>query len=164
MTTYRKPGVNTGYLTGGGSTAVFTPAAEAFSANDTMGAAAEFAYIGPANGGEVIITSASLLIAHTAVVSGETSYLLYLYNVTPPSALASNAPFDIPSGDRASFVARIDLGTPVDLGSTLLVQTDGINKQVSVPTGGSLFGYLVTVGAFTATAAARNVTLHSVAV
>lgn len=163
MTSFLKRRVSPGFFTAGKSTATFTPAAEAFSANDVMGGAQEFARIGPADGAEVMITSASLLVAHTAIISGETSYLLYLYNVTPPSALASNDAFDIPSGDRASLVARIDLGTPVDLGSTLLVQTDGINKQVTVPNGGSLFGYLVTVGAFTATAAAREVTLHSVA-
>lgn len=155
--------VNSDAFTSGSSTASWTPAAEAYSANDVMSTAQEFVLIGPTNGGSVMITSSSLMVAHTAIISGETSYLLYLYNVTPPSALANNAAFDIPAGDRASFVARIDLGTPVDLGSTLLVQVDGINEQVVVPTGGSLFGYLVTVGAFTATAAARQVTLHTVA-
>lgn len=155
--------VNSDAFTSGSSTATWTPAAAAYSANDVMSTAQEFVLIGPSNGGSVMITSSSLLIAHTAIISGETSYLLYLYNVTPPSALADNDAFDIPSGDRASFIARIDLGTPVDLGATLLVQTDGINKQVRVPNGGSLFGYLVTVGAFTATAAARSVTLHTTA-
>jgi len=143
------------------STASWTPAAAAYAANDVISTAQEFTGIGFPNGGEVMINSASLLVAHTAVISGETNYLLYLYNVTPPSALADNDAFDIPSGDRAALVARIDLGTPADLGSTLLVQTDEINKQVTVPSGGSLFGYLVTVGAFTATAAARQVTLHT---
>lgn len=143
------------------STASWTPAAAAYSANDVISTAQEFTSIGFPNGGEVMIHSTSLLVAHTALISGETNYLLYLYSVTPPSALADNDAFDIPSGDRASFVARIDLGTPADLGSTLLVQTDEINKQVTVPNGGSLFGYLVTAGAFTATAAARQVTLHT---
>lgn len=155
--------MNSDAFTSGAATATFTPAAKAYSANDTISTAQEFALVGPTNGGEVMITSTSLLVAHDSVISGETNYLLYLYNVTPPSGLADNAAFDIASGDRASLVARIDLGTPVDLGSTLLVQTDGINKQVTVPNGGSLFGYLVTVGAFTATAAARQVTLHTVA-
>jgi hypothetical protein len=163
MTTFPRTRLNPAFFTGGAATASFTPAAEAFSANDVMGGAQEFAGIGPTNGGEVIITSASLMVAHTGVISGETGYLLYLYNVTPPSAFLSNDAFDIPSGDRTALVARVDLGAPVDLGSTLLVQTDGINKQVTVPNGGSLFAYLVTVGAFTATAAARQVTLHSIA-
>jgi hypothetical protein len=141
----------------------FTPAAAAYSANDTVDVAKEFTNIGPSGGGEVIITTAKLEVDHTAVISGETSYRLYLYSVTPPSALADNAAFDLPSGDRASFKGYVDLGTPVDLGSTLYVETSGINKQIAVPVGGSLFGYLVTNGGFTATAAARKVTLHSVA-
>jgi hypothetical protein len=79
--------------------------------------------------------------------------------VTPPSALADNAAWDLPSGDRASYVGSIALGTVVDVGSTLYVEQTGLTKQIIVPAGGSLFGYLVTNGAFTATAAARVVTL-----
>ncbi len=146
------------------ASATFTPAAAAYSANDIMATAKEFVGFGPSQGGEVMITSSELQVAHTAVISGETSYRLYLYNVTPPSAAADNDAFDLPAGDRASSLGYVDLGTPVDLGSTLYVQTDGINKQVTVAAGGSVFGYLVTVGAFTATAAARKVTLHTVLV
>jgi hypothetical protein len=47
----------------------------------------------------------------------------------------------------------------VDVGDTLYVEQTGLTKQIIVPAGGSLFGYLVTNGAFTATAAARVVTL-----
>lgn len=149
------------------STATFTPAAAAYLANDIMDVAKEFTNLAPVSGSEIIITSSELQVAHTAVISGETSYRLYLYSVTPPSAPADNDAFDIPAGDRASSLGYIDLGTPVDLGSTLYVQTDGINRQVTVPAsvnGGSLYGLLVTNGAFTATAAARKVTLHCVAV
>ncbi len=143
------------------SSANFTPANAAHSANDTMGAAATFASIGP-SGGTIRILGCKLLIEHTAIVSGETSYLLYLYNVTPPSALADGDAFDVPSGDRASFLGYIELGTPVDLGSTLYVQTKDVNLDVKLA-GTSLFAYLVTVGAFTPTAAIRKVTLHAVA-
>jgi len=65
----------------------------------------------------------------------------------------------LPSGDRASYVGSIALGTVVDVGDTLYVEQTGLTKQITVPAGGSLFGYLVTNGAFTATAAARVVTL-----
>jgi hypothetical protein len=141
------------------STAVFTPAAAAYGAGDIMQGARQFVNIGPATGGAVIITGARLRVDANAVVSGETSYRLHLYNVTPPSALADNAAWDLPSGDRASYVGFIDLGTVVDVGSTLWVEQTGLTKQVNVPTGGSLFGYLVTNGAFTSGGAARNVTL-----
>jgi hypothetical protein len=141
----------------------------AYVANDVIGAATgstaaiTFASIGPSAGGEVMITSVEFEIDASAVISGETSYNLYLYNVTPPSAVGDNGAFDIPSGDRASFVGKIALGTPVDEGSTLYIRTDGVNAQVTVPSGGSLFGYLVTVGAYTPTASrVYKVTLHGV--
>lgn len=142
----------------------------AYLANDVIGAATgstaaiEFKGIGPTEGGEVMITSCRLEIDAAAIISGETSYLLYLYSATPPSALGDNAAWDLPSGDRAVFLATLSLGTPVDLGSTLNVDTDIINKQISVPAGGSLFGYLVTAGAYTPTASrVHAIKLHAVA-
>lgn len=140
----------------------------AYASNDVLGAATgstaalTFASMGPA-AQDIMITSASLEIDATAVISGETSYRLYLYNVTPPSALGDNVAWDLPSGDRASFLGYVDLGTPVDLGSTLFVQTDGINKQIKL-SGTSIFAYLVTNGAYTPTSARVHVvTLHTVA-
>jgi len=144
-------------------TGVFTPAATAYSAGDIMQGAVEFTNIGPTLGGDVLITNARLRVDASAVQSGETSYTLHLYSVTPPSALADNAAWDLPSGDRTSYLGSVALGAPVDVGSTLWVETTGINKQITVPTGGSVFGYLVTVGGFTATAAARNVILKALA-
>lgn len=140
----------------------------AYTAGDIVGAATgstaalTFA-IAPSVGGELVITSVSLEIDASAVISGETSYRLYLYNVTPPSALGDNAAWDIPSGDRASFLGYVDLGTPVDLGSTLYVQTDGLNKVIKAASG-NVFGYLVTNGAYTPTAQRVYViTLHAAA-
>lgn len=141
----------------------------AYAANDILGAATgstaalTFASIGP-SGKEIMITSAALEIDASAIISGETSYRLYLYNGTPPSALGDNAAFDLPSGDRASFLGYVDLGAPVDLGSTLYVEANILNKQVLL-SGTSLFGYLVTNGTYTPTSArVHKITLHSVAV
>lgn len=138
----------------------------AYTANDVIGAATgstaalSFANVGR-SGGDIMITSAEIEIDAAALISGETSYNLYLYNVTPPSALGDNAAFDIPSGDRASFLGKLSLGTPVDEGSTLYLQTDGINKHVKLA-GTGLFAYLVTVGAYTPTASrVHKVTLHT---
>ena len=141
------------------SSATFTPTADPYSANDIIEGAKAFSLIGPSTGGAILITNTRLRVDHTAVISGETSYTIQLYTVTPPSALADNAAWDLPSGDRASYVGSIALGTVVDVGSTLYVEQTGLTKQITVPAGGSLFGYLVTNGAFTATAAARVVTL-----
>ncbi|MFA5172732.1 MAG: hypothetical protein WC426_14310 [Sulfuriferula sp.] len=139
----------------------------AYTAGDVVGpalAALEFVNVGNPTT-DVIITDADLEIDITAVPSGMTSFRLYLYNATPPSALADNAAFDLPAGDRASFLGYIDLGTPVDLGSTLYVQTSQINRNVKLGATTSLFAYLVTVGGFTpASATVKSITLHTVAV
>jgi hypothetical protein len=140
----------------------------AYTANDVIGAATgstaavEFKNMGP-SGARIMITSTQLEIDATAVISGETSYRLHLYNITPPSASGDNAAWDLPSGDRASYLGFIELGTPVDLGSTLYVEQNIVNKQTSLSTQ-SLWGYLVTIGAYTPTAQRiHKITLHSVA-
>jgi len=135
----------------------------AYTGNDVVGGAIQFSGLSRAEGGDVFVTSAALELDISAVPSGMTSFNLYLYNVTPPSALADNAAFDISSGDRSALVCKISLGTPVDEGSTLRIETDQINKQITVPTGGVLFGYLVTVGGFTPAANSEvySVTLHT---
>lgn len=137
-----------------------------YSANDvvmdTGGSALSFTL--GAGAGEYMITSVSLQINSSAVISGETSYILYLYNVTPPSAYADDAAWDLGSGDRASFLGAINLGTPVDLGSTLFIETLNVNKQITLASA-SVWYYLVTVGAHTgATGRVYVTTLHSVKV
>lgn len=142
--------------------ATFPAAAAAYLANDVISTAKEFVLLGPSIGGPVTITSSELLVEHTAVISGETSYRLHMYNVTPPSALADNGAWDLPSGDRASYLGFLDLGTVVDVGSSLYVQVANHNRQILVPSGGSIFAYLMTIGAFTPTASNRIVKLHTV--
>lgn len=138
----------------------------AYAANDVIGsatgstAALTFSSMGP-GAGEILLTSVALEIDASAVISGETTYRLYLYNVTPPSALGDNAAWDLGSGDRASFLGYIDLGAPVDLGSTLYVENNIVNKQIKLASS-SLYGYLVTNGAYTPTSARVYViTLHA---
>lgn len=159
-------GISRGYASG--MVTVTRPAdTDAYTANDVVGATAAaitFPTMGPSAGGEVIITSVAFERDVTAVISGETTYTLHLYSVTPPSALADNAAFDLPSGDRASYLGSIFLGAPVDLGSTLYVEQNGVNKQVTLASG-SLYGYLVTAGAYTpASAAVYRIGLHAVGV
>jgi len=128
----------------------------AYLASDVIGsatgstAALEFANIAP-SAGSVLITSAALTINATSVIASETSYTLALYSITPPSAYGDNAAWDLPSGDRAYFLGRIDLGAPVDLGSTLYVRADSINMHVDVESS-SLFAYLITNAGYTPTA------------
>lgn len=127
----------------------------AYVANDIIGAAtgstAALSFtLAP---GEVMIRvlSTTFEIDASAIISGETSYTLQLYRETPPSALGDNGAWDLPSGDRATYIGSLNLGTPVDVGASLFIQTDNINKDVWLPTG-VLYGYLVTVGPYTPTA------------
>lgn len=137
-----------------------------YTANDVLGptgagtSGIDF-NLGAISGSVIQIDSVSLERDVAALISGETSYKLYLYNVTPPSALADNAAFDIPSGDRASFLGPISIGTPFDEGSTLYIEQNGIGKRVKL-SGTHVFGYLVTVGSYApASATVLKVTIHA---
>lgn len=158
----------TGFTTG--KITITRPAnATPYTAGDVLGATAAaitLPTIGPAGGGEVLITSAALEIDVAAVPTGMSSFTLYLYNVTPPSALADNAAWDLPAGDRTAFIGQFSLGTPVDLGSTLRVQIDSLNLQVTVPSGGSLWAYLSPSVGFTPAGNSEVyvLTVHAVAV
>jgi hypothetical protein len=141
----------------------------AYTANDVVGAAtgssaAVSFRIDTLARTEKIIAGAELRIDASAVISGETSYNLHLYTVTPPSALGDNAAWDLPSGDRASYLGAISLGTPVDIGSTLYVNTDGLYRPLTGASG-LVYAYLVTVGAYTPTASrVHNIRLHTIPV
>lgn len=158
-------GSNQGYTA---AVSVTRPANQTpYTANDVLGATAAaitFPTMGP-SAGNILITSVELEADISAIPSGMTTFRLYLYSVTPPSALADNAPFDLPSGDRASFLGYVNLGALVDLGATLYVRMDSINAHFKLA-GTSLFGYLVTDGAFTpgANSEVYKVTLHAMAV
>lgn len=122
----------------------------------------EFASIGP-SAGAIIITGADLRIDAAAVPPGMTSFRLHLYDAAP-TAILDNAAWDLPAGDRAAYLGYIDMGTAVDVGSTLYAQADQINKQFKLASGAtSLYGLLVTNGGFTpGSAAVKRIRLHSV--
>ena len=120
-----------------------------YSAGDVVGGAISFPAIGPA-GGEIQVISTDLRADIAAVPAGMTTMRLHLYNVTPPSAIADNGVWDLPSGDRASYLGFIDLGTPADLGSTVYCQADNIQKRIKLASGETaVYGYLVSAGGFT---------------
>lgn len=162
MTPFKTDALSVGFDV---QTSITRPAnVTAYTANDVLGGALDLGVLGP-SAKSVMITSVQLEADIAAVPSGMTSFRLYLYSVTPPSALADNAAWDLPSGDRASFLGYIDMGSPVDLGSTLYVEANGVNKQVLLA-GTHLFAYLVTNGGFTPNANSEvyKVTLHTVGV
>lgn len=131
---------------------------------DNVGGATDLGVLGP-SAKAVKITSAQLEIDVTAIPAGMTTFTLHLYSVTPPSATADNGAFDLPAGDRASYLGAFSLGTPADLGSTLYCEVADVNKQVLLA-GTHLFAYLVTTGGFTPAANSEvyKITMHTVAV
>ena len=118
----------------------------AYTAGDVVGGVINFKGF-PANA-DVLITSADLRIDIASIPSGMTSFRMHLYKERPASAYVDNDAWDLPSGDRDDYIGFVDIGAIADLGSTLYVQNSDARMQVRTGLIG-LFGYLVTVGAFT---------------
>lgn len=155
------------------ASASFTPAAAAYSAGDIMSVAQQFLFTyadGSAipSGALIRILTTVMKIDVTAVPSGQTSYSLQAYSVTPPSAQADNDAWTLASADLTSYRGSIALGTPLDLGAACYVKSQCIDAVTGLPgidvklTASSLFGELVTTGGFTATAVARQIFLYGV--
>lgn len=124
----------------------------------------ELTNIGPA-GGHIVITDSLFQVHVTSVPSGMTSFRLRLYDASP-TAILDNAAWDLPANDRSPNLGYIDLGTPVDVGSTLEVQQTGINKKVKLAAAStSLWCEIITNGAYTpSSAAAKSLKLQSISV
>jgi S-formylglutathione hydrolase FrmB len=131
------------------STATVTRPANttAYTAGDVVGGAYELTFAGPV-AGLLRIDFASLAIAVTAVPSGMTSFRRHFYSRTPPSAIADNAAWDLTAADLPYYLGYIDVGSPVDVGSSLYVQVTQNQQPVKLETA-SLFCYEVTNGGFT---------------
>ena len=145
-----------------------TADANAYASGDVVGNAngcvLAFTEMGPPDS-NIMFTSIDMRMDLSSVPTNMGSFRLHMYSATPPSALADNAVWDLPSGDRAAYLGYLDLGTPVDVGATLFIQNDGVNRQVQL-TGSTLYCYLV-VNTTTSTvalgsAAAMSITLRSV--
>jgi hypothetical protein len=157
-TLYTSTGTEINFTASSSSSATFTPAASSHTAGDVVGGAQEFASMG-ISASRIMITSASLRI--DSATAQATAWTLYLFNITPPSAVADDAAHTLPSGDRASFLDKIALGTAVDEGATQYIKVDGINKQIKLA-GTSVFGYLVNNTTLSTEAVAHVVELHAV--
>lgn len=133
-----------------------------YVAGQVVGGAIQFSSIGPSNA-PILIRGSRMMLEFGAIPVGMTSFRLHLYSATPPSALANGANWDLPSSDRATYVGFVDLGTPVDVGSTCYCEVNNHDKIVRL-TGVNLFGYLVTNGGYTPAANSEvyNVTLTTV--
>ncbi len=143
------------------ASATFTPAAASHTAGDCVGAAAQFSFGAP-SAGRLMITSATLEIDSAAAQA--TAWRVYLYNVTPTSAIADDGVWNYADSDRSQYLGYIDLpSTAVDIGSNQWVESNGLNKQIKL-TGTSVFGYLSNLTTLSTVAVAHIVTIHTVAV
>ena len=152
----------TGLLT----SATFTPTAAAYGAGDIMDVAKQLQFLDssgdPVPEGSIIrILSAVMKIDVNAVPSGQTSYTLHLYSVTPPSAQADNAAWTLASADLDGYRGALALGAPVDLGACLYIRAQYLDIDVKLVTD-SLWAELVTDGAHTAAAVARQIILYGI--
>ena len=144
------------------STATITRAANttAYTANDTYGAAFELTGLG-ASGAFVMVTDIEIIFNISALPSGMAGFALYPYLVTPPSAIADNGAFSIPSGDRASVLSPNGISLSASLargGGSVVAQANNLNLVYKL-TGTSLFAYLVTLAAFTPAAVSETATI-----
>jgi len=119
-----------------------------YSTTDVVGGVLTISSVGPASS-TAILTGTRLELDIAAVPSGMTFFTLHIYSATPPSAYADNAAWDLPSGDRSVYMGNVNVGTPVDLGSTLYVEINNINKMLKLVGGSTLYGYLVTATGYT---------------
>lgn len=119
--------------------------ATAYTALDVVGG--QFEIPGFPISSDIRIKAASLRIDVAAIPASMTTMRLHLYTAAP-SVIADNAAWDLAVADRDLYVGFIDLGTVLDLGSTLYVENIAVDKQVQMQTS-SLYGYLVTTAAYT---------------
>lgn len=145
------------------ASASFTPTAAAYGAGDLMDVAKPFALVGPDGnpitaGAPVRIQTSVLRIDQTGLQASEAAYTLHLYSRTPPSAQADNAAWTLASGDLPYYLGSLAIGTPVDLGAACFVRTGGLDTDIKT-VASTVWGVLVTVAGFTATAVARQVDL-----
>jgi hypothetical protein len=124
----------------------------AYAANDVLGtdpaSVIEFANIAPQGGGTIVLLYASLMI--NVGSGGPSQTRLHLYS-SAPTAIADNAAYNLPSGDRGKYLGYVTLGGPIDLGDTMFSQEDFLRKTITA-TSSSVFAIAETTGAFTPTA------------
>jgi hypothetical protein len=122
-----------------------------YIANDVYGTVFQLTNIG-SSGGFIFLNSLDIVFNLTALPSGMGSFIVYLYSSSPPSAITDNNPFSVASGDRASILTLNGFSLTASLargGGSVVAESLNINQLFKLATGStSLWGYLVTTGAF----------------
>lgn len=108
-------------------------------------------------GGEMTVIKQALFFNDaSSLQTNLTGFRLHLYDQSPPSALLDNEAWTLPAGDKPGYLGYVDIGTPVDVGPSLAVQTAVLDKYFTTPTG-ILYGYLAIAATNTVTFAAGSV-------
>lgn len=122
--------------------ATFTPAATSHTGGDCVGAAQRFVTAANLAGQSFTIKNSAIRINDATAVGSV--FTLHFYSMTPPSAIADDAAFDIPSGDRTSYLGSLAIAQPADVGSTQAAETQTHNKVIDLPADATgLWAYLV---------------------
>lgn len=136
----------------------------AYAAGDVIsnGSVMNFAGIGAA-GGRISIASAMLEIDVTSIPTGSGSFVLHLYSASP-TAIADNAAYDLPSGDRTKYLGNLTLPIQTLFTSTCISRNTAPFLDVSLAAASSsLYGILQASTAYTPIASAvYKVTLNAV--
>lgn len=146
------------------STETITRAANTtpYTVNDVYGDIFQLQNIG-ASGGFVFISSIEIIFNLTALPTGMSGFAVYLYSGTPPSAITDNLPFSLGSADRASSLTPGGIILTASLargGGSVVAEALSINRLIKLANGStSLWGYLVTLGAFTPAANSETATI-----
>jgi hypothetical protein len=136
---------------------------DAYTANDVLGtdpaSVIQFTNIAPEGGGTIVLLYASMRIDAGSSTQGQTR--LHLYS-SAPTAIADNAAFNLPAGDRDKYLGFITLSAPDDLGDTMFAEEDFLRKTITA-TSSSVFAIAETTSAFTpAASTVRVLELRSV--
>lgn len=147
------------------STATITRAANTtpYIANDVYGSVFELTNIG-SSGGYIFLSSIDIIFNLTALPGGMGGFAVYLYSSSPPSVITDNNPFSIASGDRASIMTLNGLSLTASLargGGSVVAESLNINQLFKLANNStSLWGYLVTLGAFNPAANSETATIR----
>jgi hypothetical protein len=135
-------------------------AADVINTSTSAPTVLEFDFGTDAAGATLMLTYAALQIAVNAIPAGMGYFKLHGYS-SSPTAIADNAAFNLPSGDRAKHLKWIQLNAPEDLGDTIKSVNDTLTTQITLAEGSSkLYAQLETPNAYTPTASVvKTITL-----
>lgn len=110
-----------------------------------------FSNVSPFSGSQFVVAGVFLKIDVASIPTGMGAFRLHLFNAAP-TAIADNAPFNLIAADRTKYLGWINIDKPEDLGDTLYINMDNVNRKRALAYGSTtLYGVLQTMAAYTPT-------------